>query len=107
MRYSISSLLITIVNAIFGLALIALVLRFFLRLFGANPSAGFTDFIYSSTSPLLDPFRGIFRPVEVVAGGYLEFSTLFAIVIYLLLAWLITEFISYLDYYSGTTYRNR
>lgn len=81
-----------LINFIFGLAEAFLGFRFLLKLFGANPEAGFAAWIYSVSQPLLDPFRGIFP--TVVEGQYIiEFSTLFAILIYALIAWLLTQLI--------------
>ena len=81
------------VNFAFSFAAIALLVRLFLRLFGANPEAGFTKFIYDSTSPLLEPFRGVFSPYQIEPGNVLELSTILALVIYLVIAYLLTELI--------------
>jgi len=98
-------ILITLLNFIFGLAILGLVLRFILRLFGANQSADFVRFIYNSTDSLLDPFRFIFPRVVFDGNNVIEFSTLFAILIYLLIAYLITELIAYITYTASRTYR--
>jgi uncharacterized protein YggT (Ycf19 family) len=102
---SIADLLAGLVNFTFGLFVLGLGFRFFLRLFGANPEAGFVQFIYDSTNPLLDPFRNIFSPYVVETGHVFEFSTLFAMMIYVIIAWLIVEFIAYMDYQARSTYR--
>jgi YggT family protein len=67
-------------------------LRFLLRLFGANQT-GFVQWVYNMSDGLLAPFRGIF-PTTVLEDRYvLEFSTLFAMLMYailaLILVWLI------------------
>lgn len=105
--FTLPRLLIAIVDVIFGLAVLGLGLRFILRLLGANPAAGFVDFVYRSTNPLLDPFRDIFTPYVVEPGSVVEFSTLVAIVAYLIIAWLMTELISYIAYNAKQTYRRR
>lgn len=69
-------------------------LRFLLKLFGANDTNGFVSWVYEMSDVLLEPFRGIF-PAKVFENQYvLEFSTLFAMMMYaiiaLLLMWLIT-----------------
>lgn len=52
---------------------------------GANPNSGFTGFIYSLTGPLALPFRGVIG--ESMSGGSLiEWSSVFAIVVYLVIA---------------------
>ena len=65
---------------------IILVFRFFLRLTGANPAAGFTSFIYSISWPFAQPFIAVFQPT-VVEGKVFEWTTLLAMVVYLLVAW--------------------
>ena len=69
-------------------------LRFLLKLFGANQDNGFVNWVYENSGALLEPFRGIF-PARVFENQYvIEFSTLFAMLMYaiisLLLMWLIT-----------------
>ena len=61
-------------------------IRFILKLFGANATNGFVSWIYDMSAVLLQPFRGIF-PVKVLENKYvLEFSTLFAMMMYAILA---------------------
>ncbi len=105
-NFSFANILVGVINFVFSLAIIGLLVRFLLRLFGANPEAEFTDFVYDSTAPLLDPFRNVFNPYVIEPGNVLEFSTLLAIGAYLLLAYLIVEFIYYVET-STTTRRNR
>lgn len=54
---------------------------------GANPSSGFVALIYAVTDPLALPFRGIFNITAVTPGAYFEWSTLVAMVVYLLIAY--------------------
>lgn len=62
-----------------------LALRFLLKLFGANENVGFVGWVYEMSAPLLAPFRGIF-PTQVYENRYIfEFSTLFAMLMYLIL----------------------
>lgn len=75
-----------IVWYICALVEIILVFRFFLRLTGANPGAGFTAFIYTISWPFAQPFIAVFRPT-VVAGNVFEWTTLLAMVVYFLVAW--------------------
>ncbi len=93
---TISRILIFIVNLVFGIAILLLLVRFLLRLFGANLAAPFADWIYDVTSPLLYPFIGIF-PSPVVEGGFVfEITTLIAIVIYAVIAYIIAAIIRFL-----------
>jgi hypothetical protein len=60
-------------------------LRFLLKLFGANSANGFVSWVYDMSGVLLEPFRGIF-PAKVFENQYvLEFSTLFAMMVYAIL----------------------
>jgi hypothetical protein len=65
-------------------------LRFFLKLFAANPQAGFTQFIYGSTQLFAGPFLYVFR-VSQVQGNIFEWSTLLAMAIYFLVVWMIVQ----------------
>lgn len=66
------------------LVLVALALRFVLRLFGADGAgSGFVPWLYDSTAALLQPFRGIFSDVAMRSKYVLEFQTLFAMVAYM------------------------
>ena len=67
-----------------------LAIRFFLKLFGANVQAGFTQFIYGATQIFAGPFLIVFR-VSSVQGSIFEWSTLLAMVIYFLIAWIIVK----------------
>lgn len=77
---------------IFSVVEAILLIRFILKLVGANASAGFTKFIYSISYPLMKPFLYIVRSPEVV-GGTIEWSTLIALIIYSLIAWFLVRFI--------------
>jgi hypothetical protein len=69
-------------------------LRFLLKLFGASSGSGFVSWIYDMSSVLLEPFRGIF-PAKVFENQYvLEFSTLFAMLMYAVLALVILAVIN-------------
>jgi uncharacterized protein YggT (Ycf19 family) len=67
-------------------ALILLTLAFFLRLFGANPAAGFTEWVYRSVDRIMEPFRGIFPSHAITDTSVLDFSLLFAMIIYAIFA---------------------
>jgi uncharacterized protein YggT (Ycf19 family) len=62
-----------------------LAFRFLLKLFGANPSAGFTDFIYTLSFPFVAPFEAVFSETQV-AGSVFEWTTLLAMLVYYLVA---------------------
>ncbi len=70
---------------VLGLIEVLLAFRFILKALGANPTSGFTSLIYSLSNPLALPFRGIF-PTAVAQGAVVEWSTLVACVVYLIVA---------------------
>lgn len=65
---------------------VALAFRFGLKLFGANPDAGFVQFIYSASTPFMVPFETVFG-VTQVEGAVFEWSALLAILVYAIIAW--------------------
>ncbi len=69
-----------------GILEIVLAFRFFLRLAGANPSAAFTDFMYSLSYPFVVPFQSVFR-ITAVDGKVFEWTTLLAMVVYWIIAY--------------------
>jgi len=89
-------ILIGLINIIVGIVEIFLGLRLVLRFLGADPSASFVAWLYATTEPLLGPFRGMFPTGVIERGSVFEFSTLFAIFIYALVAWLLKEIIIFL-----------
>lgn len=107
MKFTPQIVLIKLINLVSATIIVGLLIRFFFRLFGANTDAGFVEFVYESTSTLLDPFRGIFTPYVIEPGNVFEFSTIVAIVIYSIVAWLLVELISYISYTASSTYRSR
>lgn len=74
-----------IVWYILGLIEVLIAFRFVLKLLGANPGAGFTDFIYSVTAPFVIPFLSVFR-ITQVAGNVFEWTSLLAMLVYWMLA---------------------
>ena len=71
---------------ILGLLEALLVFRFILRLLDANPSAGFSNLIYTLSYPFAWPFLNVFH-VTRVEGSILEWTTLLAMFVYWLIAW--------------------
>lgn len=77
---------------IVGIIDLLLLLRMVFHLFGAR-TVGFSNFLYSITSPFIAPFRGIFANPKV-EGSYFDMAALTAIVAYLLLGWIISGLIN-------------
>lgn len=75
-----------IVWFITGVIVSIVALRFALLLLGANRGADFTDFIYSTSAPLVAPFVGIFGE-PTYGQSVFEISSLLAAVVYLLIGW--------------------
>lgn len=63
-----------------------LAFRFFLKLFGANAAAGFTNFVYTVTQPLTAPFSTVFH-MSRLEGSVFEWTTLLAMFVYGLVGW--------------------
>jgi hypothetical protein len=92
---SLRYLITRLVYVFFVLVELFLVLRFVLRLFGANAANGFVNWVYEMSSVLLDPFRGIF-PTPVFESTYvLELSTIFAMIIYAVVVMLLVYVIEF------------
>jgi uncharacterized protein YggT (Ycf19 family) len=84
--------LVQLVYLVFGVVESLIGLRVLLKLLAANPDAGFARFIYDVTAPLVALFRGIFTTPQS-DGSVLELSSLLAIAIYALVAYLIVRII--------------
>lgn len=64
--------------------------RVLLKLVGANPAAPFTELIYSLSAPLVSPFRNLVGN-PAFGRGVLEITTLFGMLVYMFLSWLLIE----------------
>lgn len=87
-----ATLAVRLINYATGIIEFLLGLRFFLRLAGANAGNGFVAFIYQFADLFLAPFRNIF-PRSVIEGSVLEWSTLFAMALYGIMGYAITQII--------------
>lgn len=83
---------IVVINAVI------LSLAFLLRLLGANPDAGFTEWVYRSASRSMNPFRGIFPDRQVGDASVLDTSLLFAAIVYIVVAMLIDGVLRWLGH---------
>ena len=77
---------------LFGIVEGILAIRFILKLLGANEAAGFANFIYGASGPFVAPFSNLFANPGS-SGSVLELTTLMAIVVYMLVAWLVAKVI--------------
>jgi len=77
---------------IFGLIEGLIAIRFVLKALGANPSAGFAEFIYGITGIMVAPFVGLFGNPQA-QGSVLELTSIVALVVYGLVAWLLSKLV--------------
>jgi uncharacterized membrane protein len=75
---------------IFGLIEGLILIRIVLKMLGANSAAGFAEFIYGVTAPLVAPFVGLFSNPGS-QGSVLELHSIAALIAYALLGWLIAR----------------
>lgn len=68
------------------LSLVILAFGFLLLLLGANPDAGFTQWVYRHLTDTMEPFRGIFPQQTITDASTLDVSVLFAMFVYSLIA---------------------
>ena len=74
-----------IVWYILGILEILMTFRLIFKLLAANPSAGFTSFIYGITYPFVVPFLSVFK-ISRVEGSIFEWTTILAMFVYWLVA---------------------
>jgi uncharacterized protein YggT (Ycf19 family) len=86
------------VYAVVVLELVLLTFAFFLRLFGASTEAEFTQWVYRSVDRAMQPFRGIFPAEEIGEASVLDFSLLFAMIVYSIFALALHALLSWLTY---------
>jgi hypothetical protein len=80
---------------IIGLMAILLLIRFALLAAGANENVGFAQLIYGLTGWMVAPFSGLFGSKITYPGsagtGILEFESLVAIAVYVIIGWIVTK----------------
>jgi len=89
-----------VVWLVYAFAIVAIVIAaiaFFLKLFGANPNAGFAQWIYRSAARVTAPFRGLFPSQPITDDAFLDVSLLFAILMYAIFALLVAEAVNWLE----------
>ena len=98
----IARVLTYLVYAFVLISLVILVLGFFLLLFGANPDAPFVAWAYRSLDRAMEPFRGIFTPIDLNVSAnddiraVLDTSVLFAMLVYAVAAWAVHALMQWL-----------
>lgn len=89
--------ILLLANAIFGFIEFIIGLRIILKLFGANPLTPFSQWVYETSTPLLQPFQGMFPAPRLTGNFVIEFSALFALLVYALISYAISEVVAYLS----------
>lgn len=79
---------------VIGFINILLLLRIVLLLLAANQDNAFVSFVYAVSSLFAMPFFGIFSYTPAYGSSVFEFSSVFAIFIYLLVGWGITKLLT-------------
>ena len=93
-QYYPSSYVAWVINWVVGIIEFMLALRLILELLQAGPSSQFVSWVYSVTSGLVAPFSGAFQ--SFYFGGFvLDISTLFAMIGYAIIGWLIIRLFSF------------
>ena len=88
--------IIFFVYAVVTVCLVLLTLGFVLRLFGANTDADFTEWVYRNVDRIMEPFRGMFPTHALNGQSVVDFSLLFAMVIYGIAAVALNALVSWL-----------
>lgn len=94
-RYS-ERVIFRIIDALIAAVVFILALRLVLRLLGASPASRFAAWLYGTTDTLLTPFTGIFPSLSISGGHVIEFSTVFAVIAYAFLGWLLMKLLDFL-----------
>lgn len=89
-------LFVGIINVLIGL-------RFILKLIAANPGNGFANFINTLTDPLVAPFISLVNTPVVGNGAVVEVASIFAIIVYTLVALAVTQLFRILFASAGGT----
>ena len=77
---------------VFGLIEGLIAIRLVLKALGANPTAGFSQFIYGITAALVAPFVNLFTN-PTYGTSVLELSSIVALIVYALVAWLLGKLV--------------
>lgn len=94
----VSKIIAYIMYAWVFIGIVLLTIRVVLLMFSANVATPFVEFVYRTSVDYLAPFRGIFPPRTIGETGYLDVAALFAVVMYLLLAWAFASLVNYIQY---------
>ncbi len=91
-RQTIVDRAIAIIYFLVGALEVLLLIRFLLRLFGANPENQFAQVIYSFSAPFVAPFSTLFIS-PTFGTSVFDINLLVAMIVYALLGWLVGRLI--------------
>lgn len=86
-----------------GVINILIAIRFVLKAMAANPGNAFADLIYGITDILVAPFVGLISTPVAQNGSMLDVASIFAIVVYSIVAFVIVQLLRILFASSGGT----
>ena len=81
--------IVNIVYLLFGAIELLLVVRIVLHMVSANPDNSFASFVNGLSAPFVALFANLLQNPTLGTTGVVEITTLVAIVVYAMLAWLI------------------
>lgn len=96
-----SKFLSSLIQLFASLVEIIIGFRIILKLFGASTQAPFVRWVYQTSSPLLTPFSGMFPSPQIDGLFQIEFSAIFALIIYAFAFFLIIEIVNIVDFESA------
>lgn len=99
--------LVFFIYAVVVAVLVMLTLGFVLRLFGASTDAAFTRWVYRNDGRIMEPFRGMFPTETVGDHSVVDFSLLFGMIFYAIVAVLLHAVIVWLTAKLGRLVRGQ
>jgi len=84
---------VNITYFLFGMLELLLAVRVILHLVGANADNGFANFIYGLSAPFVALFVSLLKNPVLSTTAVLEVTTVIAMIVYAMLAWLIGRLI--------------
>ena len=85
--------IVNIVYFLFGALELLLAVRVIFQLIGVNAANGFASFIYGLSAPFVALFASLLQNPTLGTTAVLEVTTLIAMVVYAILAWLVGRLI--------------
>jgi uncharacterized protein YggT (Ycf19 family) len=95
---------VQLIYLVFGVIDGLLLIRMVLKLLGANPHAGFSNWLYSVTDVFLVPFKNLL-PTIGNEQSQLEMSLVIAVLVYALIGWAIGRLFAIVFYRNITVAR--